>query len=254
MGRVPSALQLNKMKRLSEPYPVHILKRVDQPTTKIDETKINRVDERDGGFRRASRGEYGDHFQKEYHRFMTKHPLSNALLQSAENLSGIVDGDIKSEKADCTDDPELNSRNIKETAYFLRSDIVGICELPKYSVFTHSRWDGAKIECSHKYAIAILIDQDWKTSDAFNGNDWISNSMSFVSYSNSGFIACQLASYIRELGYSARAHHAMNYQVVVPPILLMDWRQNSLWIHPNQTTLSTGSNTRDGFYSIGFTS
>jgi ferredoxin len=44
--------------------------------------------------------------------------------------------------------------------------------------------------------------------------------MSFLSYSTSGFIACTLAEYIRRLGYPARAHHAMNYRVVVPPILL----------------------------------
>ena len=41
-----------------------------------------------------------------------------------------------------------------------------------------------------------------------------------MSYSASGFIACILADYIRRLGYPARAHHARNYQVVLPPILL----------------------------------
>jgi 3-chloro-4-hydroxyphenylacetate reductive dehalogenase len=55
---------------------------------------------------------------------------------------------------------------------------------------------------------------------ASTGNDWISNSMSFVAYAHSGFVACVLADYIRRLGYEALAHHAMNYQVVVPPILL----------------------------------
>ena len=55
---------------------------------------------------------------------------------------------------------------------------------------------------------------------ATNGHNWISNSMSFMAYSASGFIACILADYIRRLGYPARAHHARNYQVVVPPILL----------------------------------
>ena len=44
--------------------------------------------------------------------------------------------------------------------------------------------------------------------------------MSFMSYSASGFIACILADYIRRLGYPARAHHARNYQIVLPPILL----------------------------------
>jgi len=44
--------------------------------------------------------------------------------------------------------------------------------------------------------------------------------MSFMAYTSSGFIACVLTDYIRRLGYPARAHHALNYQVVVPPVLL----------------------------------
>jgi reductive dehalogenase len=112
------------------------------------------------------------------------------------------------------------SRHIKEVSYFLRADAVGICKLPPYAVYTHSSPDGRPIELNHKNAIGILIDQDWRTAEAYTGHDWISNSMSFMSYSASGFIACILADYIRRLGYPARAHHARNYQVVVPPILL----------------------------------
>jgi len=48
--------------------------------------------------------------------------------------------------------------------------MVGICELPAYVVFTHSRWDGRPVELKHKYAVAVLVDQDWKTSAAFNGS------------------------------------------------------------------------------------
>ena len=112
------------------------------------------------------------------------------------------------------------SEHVKATAYFLRADIVGICELPRYAVFTNSKADGSEVHLDHKYAIAIVVDQDWPTAHASKGNDWISNSMSFLAYANSGFIACILADYIRRLGYEARAHHAMNYQVVLPPILL----------------------------------
>ncbi|MCP4691191.1 MAG: reductive dehalogenase, partial [Desulfobacterales bacterium] len=124
------------------------------------------------------------------------------------------------DKAPGTGDAGFMARHIKETAYFLRADMVGVCKLPPYAVYTHGKHDGKPVELNHKYAIAILVDQDWRTSSAFSGNDWISNSMSFLSYSTSGFIACILADYIRRLGYPARAHHAMNYQVVVPPILL----------------------------------
>ena len=54
-----------------------------------------------------------------------------------------------------------------------------------------------------------------------SGHDWISISQSFMSYSTTAFISCIMADYIRRLGYPARAHHARNYQVVSPPLLLL---------------------------------
>jgi reductive dehalogenase len=200
----------------SDPYPVHTLKRVERPTTLILDDQVQRVDERESGFMRAGRGDFGPKLKKEYFGFVQKHPLSNALIRMGFNLRKLVDGPVASKVAPMPDDPEWMSGHIKETAYFLRADLVGICELPSYGA-----WHGGeKIELDHKYAIAILIDQDTRTEMAFNGHDWISNSMSFMSYTASGFIACILADYIRQLGYPARAHHALNYQVVLPPILL----------------------------------
>ena len=224
-----------------DPYPVHLLDRVEQPTTKIFSDQVQRVDERDGGFHRSGLGQYGPRLQREYKRFVPKHPLSGSLVSMTGALGHLVDAPVSEadqsktpwgvsswapmrpvaeSKAPGTDNPDYMARHIKETAYFLRADVVGICELPPYAVFTHGKHDGAPVELNHKYAIGILVDQDWRTASAFNGHDWISNSMSFLSYSTSGFIACILADYIRRLGYPARAHHAMNYQVVVPPILL----------------------------------
>ncbi|MFH1487616.1 MAG: reductive dehalogenase [Pseudomonadota bacterium] len=205
----------------ADPYPVHTLKRVDRPTTLIHDDEVRRVDERESGFNRAGRGDFGPRLKKEFFRFVSKHPLSKALLQMGFTLRKAVDGEAAPEKAPLPDDPEFMAGHIKETAYFLRADMVGICRLPPYAVYNWSAWHGGeKIELSHKYAVAILIDQDTRTEQAFNGRDWISNSMSFMSYTSSGFIACVLADYIRQLGYPARAHHALNYQVVAPPILL----------------------------------
>jgi reductive dehalogenase len=205
----------------ADPYPVHVLKRVDRPTTLIYDEKVRRVDERESGFMRAGRGDFGPHLKKEYFRFVQKHPLSNALVKMGFHLRKVVDGEVAPKIAPLPDDPDWMAGHIKETAYFLRADMVGICELPPYAVYTYGAWHGGeKIELNHKYAIAILVDQDTRTEAAFTGRDWISNSMSFMAYTTSGFIACILADYIRQLGYPARAHHALNYQVVVPPILL----------------------------------
>jgi reductive dehalogenase len=204
----------------TDPYPMEILKRVHRPTTRVIEDAIQRVDERESGFNRALRGDWGPQLSKERHRFVAKHPFSGALVNMQFTLSELVDGMAAAKEAPGTDDPVKMARHIKESAYFLRADQVGICELPPYAVYSHSMETGEAVELNHKYAIAILIDQDFKTADASVGNDWISNSMSFLAYSTSGFIACILADYIRRLGYPARAHHARNYQVVLPPILL----------------------------------
>lgn len=221
MRAVRSSLRFSNGHADPDPFPVGTLKRIDRPTTLVMEDKIQRVDERESGFNKAFRGLYGPHLQKERHRMVTKHPLSAALLQMQAYLADLVDGELAHDRAPLPEEPELLSWHIKETAYFLRADQVGICELPPYAVYSHSMRTGEPVELDHKYAVAILVDQDWKTAEASTGNDWISSSMSFMSYSASGFIACILADYIRRLGFSARAHHARNYQVVVPPILLM---------------------------------
>lgn len=241
MKRTTSPSRRRSNKGRPDPYPVHKLKRVDRPTTAINETEVQRVDERDGGFHQSGLGKYGPFLKKEYKRFVSKYPLSGALVSITGALGHLVDApktsfdesntpwgvsswkpmpQIYPTKAPSTDDPQAMARHIKETAYFLRADLVGICHLPPYAVFSNNKYDGAAVELDHKYAIALLIDQDWPTADAFSGSDWISNSMSFLSYSTTAFISCVLADYIRRLGYPARAHHAMNYQVVIPPILL----------------------------------
>ncbi len=219
MGITTTYLRAFNTKRL-DPYPVEILKRVDKPTTIIQEEKVQRVDERESGFNRAARGDFGPELQRERLRTGRKNPLADALVQMQFNLANLVDGAAAPQEAPLTDDPQLMARHIKSTAYFLRADIVGICELPPYAVYSHSMATGEPISLPHKYAISIVVDQDWKTARATVGNDWISSSMSFMSYSASGFIACILADYIRRLGYPARAHHARNYQVVVPSMLL----------------------------------
>lgn len=201
-----------------DPYPVEALRRVDRPTTRIREEEIQRVDERENGFNRVIRGDFGPALQGQIGRF--KQPLSRAQKEMLVSLADKVDGVMASEKAPNTEDPVAMARHIKATAYFLRADLVGICEMPPYAVYSHKMPDGEPVELNHRYAIALLIDQDYKTSEASYGNDWISAAMSFLSYSTAGFVACILAEYIRRLGYPARAHHARNYQVLVPPILL----------------------------------
>lgn len=199
---------------------MHKIKRVDRPTNLIYEDRITPRDERENGFNKAARGDFGPIIQRERSRFGSKHPFGASLGFMLNHLKDVVDGITAAQRAPIPTDPALLTRHIKQTAYFLRADAVGICELPRYSVYTHNAVTNAPVELNHKYAIAILVDQDWPTAQVSNGHDWISIAMSLMAYSASGFIACILADYIRRIGYPARAHHARNYQVMVPPILL----------------------------------
>jgi 3-chloro-4-hydroxyphenylacetate reductive dehalogenase len=221
MGIVTGYLRSLNTNQL-DPYPVHKLKRVDRPTTRIDDHLIKRIDGRDSGFNKASRGEYGLHLQEEMSRNSCKYPLGATFDMMQDHLRDCdqFNNPVANHKAPISDDPVVITRHIKELAYFLRSDLVGICELPSYAVLSHHISHGRPVECHHKYAIAILIDQDWKTSEASYGNDWISGAQSYIGYSTSGFIAHILADYIRGLGYPALASYSNSYQVAVPPILL----------------------------------
>jgi 3-chloro-4-hydroxyphenylacetate reductive dehalogenase len=215
------------LKRDWEPFPMHAVKRVETPTTRIDESTVTRVREREAGFCKAAAGDYGPRLQKEFRRFVPKHPISGAIAWMRDNMMPFRDGNMAPATAPIPEDPLAIARHIKETAYFLRADGVGICELPPYAVYSHKfsfkNMAAGEIptELDHRYAIAILVDQDERTNQAFSGSDWISNSMSMMSYATSGFIAITLAEYIRRLGYPARAHYAPYYDIVVPPVLLL---------------------------------
>jgi len=65
---------------------VEILNRVDRPTIVIYEDEVKRIDERESGFNRAVRGDFGEDLKKERTLFGSKHPLSAALVQIQNNL------------------------------------------------------------------------------------------------------------------------------------------------------------------------
>jgi reductive dehalogenase len=203
------------------------LRRVDRPTTLIDGEKVQRVRERESGFMKAAAGDYGPVLQREFRRFVPKHPLSGSLAWMRTAMKPLVDGMVAAQKAPIPNDPVTLTRHVKETAYFLRADAVGVCELPPYAIYSH-RVDffnpaagETPTELNHKNAIVILVDQDYRTSQAYTGSDWISNAMSMMSYATSGFIAIILADYIRRLGYPAKAHYAPYYDMVLPPLILL---------------------------------
>jgi len=201
------------------PFPMESLKRVDQPTTLITDS-VQRFDWRENGFSRARRGDFGQFVLKESSRFDRKDPLSYAFEDILGLFASVVDDKVATTRAPIPEDPAVLSRHIKSLGYFLGADIVGICQLPQWAVYSHDG-DGNPVECNHKYAIVIVVDQGYRTMNGSTGTDWISNSQSQKGYASTAFISCIMADYIRRLGYPARAQFSGSYQVLITPLLLL---------------------------------
>lgn len=199
-------------------YPMHGVRRIQDPTIRIL-GDIQRVREDENGYNRAIRGDFGPVVQRERPRFCSKYPLGAVLRGFGEKLAPLMGGESAKKRAPIPASPAVMSRHVKRLAHFLRADMVGICRLPRYAVYSHDA-RGREVELDHEYAIVLVIDQDYDTMRRSSGHDWISGSQSHLGYSFSAVVACMMADYIRRLGYAARPHYARDYQVLLPPLLL----------------------------------
>ena len=208
------------------PYPLEKIKRVDQPTTLIVDEEIQRIPKRADGFERARIGDFGDHQKAARERSggaratgnMRPAPLNGAIRETLLYLSKTQDGEAAPEKAPIPDDLGARAQNIKSLCYFLKADQVGICEAKPYTWYSH-RKDGTPIEPYHKNAIVILIDHGYGNADGAGGDDWAPGPM--FSYMRGVEICNIVASYIRSLGYSARAHSSVDSDVMQVPLVLL---------------------------------
>jgi reductive dehalogenase len=215
---------------------VHFVEHNDQwlGTTKIL-GPIKRFHEADQGFNMALRGKYSPEAQKGFYHyhFVMKHPFNGAIAGFTNNLvpDDVVGGVPSPEKLPIPD-PEQMSQHIKDCAYFLRVDEVGIGKMPEYAYYSYkapfSHEELIKDDLTNStlvteklpYVIVVMIDQNLETMLASTGYDGISAAQSMRSYHTTGVAAVILASYIRNLGYNARAHHFSNYAAVMPPCII----------------------------------
>ena len=135
----------------------------------------------------------------------------------------VADGPVNP-KQEAVGDPPHAAANIKQVAKFLGADLVGICKLNQAYVYSHTGMridfakgtDGEDILLPHTNAVSIGVAMDYQRMRYAPG--WIDNAEVGLGYLNAARAAVALASYIRELGYSARAHFFINERVIHVPI------------------------------------
>jgi len=179
-------------------FPMEKIKRVSETTSKITDN-VPRMPKRAHFFQRARFGDLGPKPQQEVRRFATKHPLSMSTGKMTQTQARVHDGDVAPEKAPLPED---------------------LHEIADYAWYSHDI-DGNPITAKHKYAIVLLIDQGFETMEASSVDDWISGSQSFRAYLKGSTIACNVAGYIRELGYEARAHTNADSEVLHNPLTML---------------------------------
>lgn len=140
---------------------------------------------------------------------------TEASFTTCENLISMCDGPVASRKVDAN--PKDISEYIKNWAILLGAQSVGITLLKdehKYSHKGRGEKYGIPLVNNHKYAIAFTVEMD---HDSIRRGPLAPTVMeSAKQYLNAGTIAVQLATFIRNIGYDAKAHIDASYDVICP--------------------------------------
>ena len=215
-------LAYRKRRYVDGAYPFENSRRVDTPTTLIDEPRIPRVPKRTDMFARAIFGDMGEKVQdgarngnyvrKSATSFAARRPLGAFVL--------LQDGPVALRAATATEDATRNAQNIKAALYFLGADAVGISRCPDWAYYSHDAV-GEPLPAYHPNAISVIIDQGHETMEGASGDDWIACSQSMRAYLRFSLLGGIIGDQIRNLGYSARVHTVMDGEVLQPPLLLL---------------------------------
>ncbi|WP_424985135.1 2Fe-2S iron-sulfur cluster-binding protein [Microbulbifer sp. S227A] len=201
-------------------HPFETLRRVDRPTTYIDEARVARVPKRADMFARAQFGEMGKRLQDSAKggHYVRKAAPSFAQRRLLGAFTLLQDGDHAPERQ--APDAARNAENLKAASYFLGADAVGLSACPDWTWYSHDAL-GAPIVPEHDQAVSMIIDQGFETMEGASGDDWIAVSQSMRAYLRFSLIGGVIAQQLRNLGYKAKAHTVMDGEVLQPPLLLL---------------------------------
>lgn len=201
-------------------HPFEKLKRVETPTTYIDEPNVARVPKRTDMFARSQFGDLGKANQKAATNGHYARKAAPSAAQRRALGAFVLLQDGKPEGPPQKPDPVIAAEQIKAASYFLGVDAVGISRCPDWTWYSHDA-RGDVLEPPHDHAISMIIDQGYETMEGASGDDWIAVAQSMRAYLRFSLLGGVIAKQIRRLGYSAKAHTVLDGEVLQPPLLLL---------------------------------
>ncbi|MEX0365106.1 MAG: reductive dehalogenase [Ruegeria sp.] len=201
-------------------HPFEKLKRVDEPTTYIDEANVARVPKRADMFARAQFGDMGKALQDGAKGGHYARKAAPSFAQRRALGAFVLLQDGESAETYKPKDADRNAANVKAASYFLGIDAVGLSRCPEWSWYSHDA-TGEEIVPPHDQAVSMIVDQGYETMEGASGDDWISVAQSMRAYLRFSLLGGVIAQQIRNLGYKAKAHTVMDGEVLQPPLLLL---------------------------------
>ncbi len=200
--------------------PFERLKRVQTPTTYIDEANVARVPKRADMFARVQFGDMGKALQDAAKGGYYVRKAAPSMAQRRALGAFVLLQDGASAEVKKPTDSERNAANLKAATYFLGVDAVGLSRCPEWAWYSHDA-TGTPINPIHDNAISMIVDQGYETMEGASGDDWISVAQSMRAYLRFSLLGGVIAQQIRNLGYKAKAHTVMDGEVLQPPLLLL---------------------------------
>jgi reductive dehalogenase len=211
-------------------------------TTKVDSEEVCRVDKietskavgsRDGYYLdppefRFLKGNWkktvatidkvtSSHYPHPLHRVMKSAtalgaPRAEDLCGFREHMASAGDGKIYPEKTSL--DPAIFSRAIKQFAYDFGAEAVGITRLNRNWVYLLEGKDPLPETYTHVIIVAVRLPH-WRIS---HSPAYTSDIGSSIAYHHTSFISVEIADWIRELGYEAKANdYLVGYDIMMTP-------------------------------------
>ncbi|MBI1732915.1 MAG: Fe-S protein [Gammaproteobacteria bacterium] len=126
-------------------------------------------------------------------------PFAEALSAYLTLFRQFRHGEPARARAPLPDDPEIRTRDIKGSAYFLDAGQAGICRL------TEACWRGAP-QPGHTHGIVILVEHPRLPEAGNPAHLWVRGTVAQTATLRAMEIAICLAAHIRQMGFSASAH------------------------------------------------
>ena len=166
--------------------------------------------------------------------------IAAVLAKKSGGKSGSAYKPSEGDKIDVSD-PQRVTSDIKKVAKFFGADLVGICELDRRWVYSHSHFNGPdgpiykpqEVPEEYKYAVVMGFEEDYNLLKYYP--TYIADAASSMGYSRMAITNDYLSTFIRGLGFKAIDCTTNDVALSIPMAIqagLGDLGRNGLLISP----------------------